>query len=116
MVHEPASSMRIHELSTLDAKSANPAGTASALLILPSSSVRCLFSLECDRGGGAGVIKITWILKIFLEIFRNFVLKKHILPCFAKMEAKSPVKGLAYGAIASMAAEVGALTLLVASY
>lgn len=56
MVHEPASSMRIHELSTLDAKSANPAGTASALLILPSSSVRCLFSLECDRGGGAGVI------------------------------------------------------------
>lgn len=80
MVHEPASSMRIHELSTLDAKSANPAGTASALLILPSSSVRCLFSLECDRGGGAGVIKITRILKIFLEIFRNFVLKKHILP------------------------------------
>lgn len=57
MVHEPASSMRIHELSTLDAKSANPAGTASALLILPSSSVRCLFSLECDRGGGAGVMK-----------------------------------------------------------
>ena len=32
------------------------------------------------------------------------------------MEAKSPVKGLAYGAIASMAAEVGAWTVLVASY
>lgn len=74
MVHEPASSMRIHELSTLDAKSANPAGTASALLILPSSSVRCLFSLECDRGGGAGVMRrFTQDNEDFeVEIFRNF--------------------------------------------